>query len=100
MEEQYDFSEAANEYARWKDFVPSRWRMFFLQYLRDITIIMDNFELTLKDFEIIDVKEKYGELGVYYFVGETEKINEFALEDLYLALENRSLLLEKETREK
>lgn len=29
MEEQYDFSEAANEYARWKDFVPSRWRMFF-----------------------------------------------------------------------
>lgn len=61
----------------WLDEVPKGWREFFLEKCAKLSDILD-YDYSENEFRILEIKEKYGELRIYYTGAEcvSEEIDE------------------------
>lgn len=54
--------------ATWLDMVPTGWQKKFKETCDEIAAILDEYKIPQESFNFIDVKEKWGELRVFYHI--------------------------------
>ena len=62
---EFDYEEKELRLKKYLHPIPTEWEYYVISCLSEIDSLLSNYSMNLDDIEILDMKEKYGDLRIY-----------------------------------